>query len=182
MADDRTGKDKIVAKKHFNILDNIRTVVLAWPPTCDELMRITLRQEEASHALKPKYSQLHKTGYWENVQENSIICNQYNHNFAPLQWSFQPEMMANSVTVLVCHDNYKYWIQISYFFIISINTWNMCLLLSSSLCPRFLFLSFDLCDSDDGNYEASKDPILRPRSNYLYLHDCVDCCSGKVIS
>ena len=108
-------------------------------------MRITLRQEEASHALKPKYSQLHKTGYWENVQENSIICNQYNHNFAPLQWSFQPEMMANSVTVLVCHDNYKYWIQISYFFIISINTWNMCLLLSSSLCPRFLFLSFDLC-------------------------------------
>ena len=53
MADDRAGKDKVVAKKHFNILDNIRTVVLAWPPTCDELMRITLRQEEASHAHSP---------------------------------------------------------------------------------------------------------------------------------
>ena len=50
MADDRAGKDKVEAKKHFNILDNIRTVVLAWHPTCDELMRITLRQEEASHA------------------------------------------------------------------------------------------------------------------------------------
>ena len=56
----------------------------------------------------------------------------------------------------------------------------MCLLLSSSRCPRFLFLSFDL--SDDGNNKASKDHLLRPRSNSLYLHDCVDCCSGKVIS
>ena len=56
----------------------------------------------------------------------------------------------------------------------------MCLLLSSSRCPRFLFLSFDL--SDDGNNKASKDPLLRPRSNSLHLHDCVDCCSGKVIT
>lgn len=47
-------------------------------------------------------------------------------------------------------------------------------------CSHLSLLSF-VFFSDDGNNKASKDYLLEHRSNPLYLHDCLDCCSGKVI-